>query len=63
MSATKPVFKKGQAITVIGTKTDASRRAGKFVAEHPSPKGVFIEVQLDGAAATAKFRASQVEAA
>jgi hypothetical protein len=63
MSATKPVFKKGQAVTVIGTKHDATRRAGKFVAEHPSTRGSFYEVQLDGGNATAKFRASQVDAA
>lgn len=53
-------YKKGQAVTVIGTKGSTARRAGKFVAEHPTAKGSFFEVQLDGATATAKFRASQV---
>lgn len=56
-------FKKNQAVTVNGTKTNADRRPGKFVAEHPGKTGSFYEILLDGAAATARFRASQVRAA
>lgn len=57
------VLKKGQAVTVNGTKSNAARRAGKFVAEHPTSKGPFYEIQLDGSVATSKFRGSQVAAA
>ena len=53
-------YKKDQAVSVIGTKTNANRRQGKFVAEHPSAKGSFFEILLDGSTATAKFRGSQV---
>lgn len=57
------VYKKGQAVTVVGTKANRDRRTGKFVAEHPTSKGPFYEIQLEGVAATAKFRGSQVQAA
>ena len=56
-------FKKGQAVTTKGTKTDPTRRFGKFVATHPGKKGDFLEVLLDGSNASAKFRPSQVAAA
>lgn len=56
-------FKKHQAVSVNGTKTKPDRRPGKYVATHPTSKGDFVEVLLDGSTATAKFRASQVAAA
>ena len=55
-------FKKNQAVTVVGTKTNPLRRPGKYVATHPSARGDFIEVLLDGSTATTKFRVSQVAA-
>lgn len=55
-------FKKGQAVTVKGTKNNPDRRPGKFVATHPGAKGNFLEVLLD-TGASAKFRESQVAAA
>lgn len=56
-------FKKGQAIKANGTKASPEKRPGTFVAVHPTTKGDFIEVQLDGVEGTNKFRASQVQAA
>lgn len=55
-------FKKGQAVTVKGTKNNPDRRPGKFVQTHPGAKGNFLEVLLD-TGASAKFRESQVAAA
>ncbi|KQQ40424.1 hypothetical protein ASF61_06635 [Duganella sp. Leaf126] len=56
-------FKKNQAVTVVGTKAAPERRPGKYIATHPSLRGDFIEVLLEGSTATTKFRASQVAAA
>jgi hypothetical protein len=63
MAAIKPAFKKNQAVTVVGTKTDPARRPGKVIGTHPSPRGDFVEVLLAGSTATARFRPSQVQAA
>lgn len=56
-------FKKGDKVTVKGTKTDPSPRPGKYVATHSGAKGDFHEVMLDGAVSTTKFRGSQITAA
>ena len=56
-------FKENQKVNVKGTKTEQLPRPGKFVKTHPSARGDFLEVLLDGSTASAKFRPSQVTAA
>ncbi len=63
MAVIKPAFKPKQAVTVAGTKANPERRKGKFVAEHPASRGSFLEILLDGALNSSKFRPSQVTAA
>lgn len=56
-------FKKGDKVTVKGTKTDPAPRRGSYVATHPGAKGAFHEVLLDGAVNTVKFRGAQISPA
>ena len=54
-------FKKNQAVNAKSARNGAVT-PGKFVAEHPSTKGSFLEVD-HGNGVTKKYRASQVTAA
>ena len=56
-------FKKDQKVNVKGTKTAPLPRPGKFVQTHPSVRGDFLEVVLDGSTQSQRFRPSQVSAA
>lgn len=54
-------FKPGQSVNAKSARNGAVT-PGKFVAEHPSAKGSFLEVD-HGDGKTNKYRASQVTAA
>ncbi|MRW82943.1 hypothetical protein GJ698_02410 [Pseudoduganella sp. FT26W] len=53
-------FKKGAAVKARSSKSGKVTE-GKFVAEHPAAKGVFLEVD-HGDGVTKKYRPSQVTA-